>query len=215
MAEMDQKTEPMEMPPELVREFRDLVSERVRVETAAIRRRMKVLGWFAVVLALVAAAGTAGVLYYAFYQGLPVLTSPTVRTREVVLMGADGKARGYWRVDEEGAARFALTDPRGVDRLKLTLKTNGEQGVSMADSTGAARVVLGFLDDQSGTLGFADGRGQTRGVLGLTPDGETSLLFADQNGGTRAVLGVRADGEPEFWWPALQQGQTDTAGGSR
>ncbi len=211
---MDQKIETMEMPPELVREFRDLVSERVRVETAAIRRRMRILGWMAVVIALLAAAGAGGVLYYAFYHGLPILTSPSIRTREVVLMGENGSARGYWRVDDEGTARFVMTDPRGVDRLKLTLRANGEQGVSLADSTGAARVVLGFLDDQSGTLGFADERGQTRGVFGLTPDGESSLLFADQNGGTRAVLGVRGDGSPEFWWPALNETQGDSAGGS-
>lgn len=212
---MDDKTEPTQLPPELVREFRELVSERVRIEAAGLKRRGRFLPWLSLFLALVALVAAGGVLYYAFYRTLPVATSPTLKTREVVLVGRDGKERGSWRVDDDGTARLVMTDTRGVDRLKLTLRANGEQGVSMADSTGAARVVVGFLDDQSGTVAFADARGQTRSVLGLTPDGETSLLFADQNGGTRAVLGVKADGSPEFWWPALNEDQGDTSAGGR
>ncbi|NIP80874.1 MAG: hypothetical protein GWM90_17320 [Gemmatimonadetes bacterium] len=189
--------------PDMLRELRRILDERLKIERATLNRKVRVISWTALILALVALVGTGGLVYYALYHQLPAVTSPSLRTHELVLVGPEGDERGYWRVDDEGTARLVLRDPDGVDRLKLTLRSNGEQGVSFADSTGSARVVLGYLDDGSMTLAFADARGQTRTVLGLAPDEASSLLFADPNGGTRAVLGVESDGTPTFWWPSL------------
>lgn len=199
---------------EMLADFRRLLDQRFDRETRRMRRRVSFLGWTAIVLAVVAVAVTGGLAYYAIYRELPAITSPTLRTHELVLVGPDGQERGSWRVDDSGTTRLVLTDQAGVDRLKLTLRPSGEQGVSLADSSGAARVVLGLLDDGSTTLAFADRRGQTRTVLGLAPDESTSLLFADPNGGTRAVMGLEGDGSPTFWWPSLTvEGSTPANGG--
>ena len=188
--------------PELLREFKQVLDARMDVEARRARsaRRLAIL---AAALAILTLAATGGLLYFAFYQDLPVLTSPSVRAQEMVLVDADGVQRGSWRVDPSGTARFVLTDAEGVDRLRLTLNETGEQGISLSDATGAVRLVISHLDDQSSTLAFADASGTTRAVMGMSGGEAASLLFADRNGGTRAALGMEATGEPVFWWPGI------------
>lgn len=186
--------------PLMLREFRQLLDERVEAE-AARARRTRILGWTALVFALLAMVATAGLLYFAFYRSLPVLASPTVNAREVVLVDGEGTQRGTWMVDEDGAARFVMKDRDGVDRLKLTVNADGEQGVSLAGPDGTNRVVLGQLGDGSSTLTFTDPAGTARVVLGMSGGEAGSLLFADRNGGARAALGLSPMGEPTFWWP--------------
>ena len=194
---------------ELLRDFRSVLDARIQTEARSARRGRRV-GWIALFLALVAAVSTSGLLYYAFYRDLPLLTSPSVRAEEIVLVDAQGVERGSWTVDPEGTARLVFKDPSGVDRLKLTLKADGEQGISLADASGGARVVLGYLADQSGTLAFADQAGTTRTVLGMSASEASSLLFADRNGGARAALGLTPTGEPTFWWPEADDPASDT-----
>jgi hypothetical protein len=189
-----------------------LVDERVRAATARMRRRGRVLGWVAIVFAVLALGASAALAYYTFYYGLPGLTSPSIRANELVLVDRAGQERGYWRVDGEGTVRLTLADPRGVDRLRLTVRSDGEQALALADEGGAARVALAVLDDNTANLAFADQRGQTRTVLGLSALGGASLLFADQHGATRAALGVEADGVPTFWWPNVESDVVDVDG---
>lgn len=196
-----------------IKEVRHLLDERLRTEMARARRG-RAVGWIALVFALIAAVATGGLLYYAFYHDLPLLASPSVRAQEIVLVDGSGADRGYWRVEENGAARLVLLDGEGVPRLKLTLNADGEQALSLADENGTNRVVLGQLLDESGTLAFADGNGTTRAVLGMSAGAAASLLFADRNGGTRAALGISATGEPTFWWPELEEASSPQ-GGSR
>jgi hypothetical protein len=186
--------------PVILREFRQLLDERVEAE-AKRARRTRLLGWMALALSLVAAVATAGILYFAFYRSLPVLASPSVTAREIVLVDGDGRERGLWTVDDDGAARLVLMDADGVARLKLTLNAEGDQGVSLAGADGTNRVVLGQLGDGSSTLTFADPGGTARVVLGMSGSEAGSLLFADRNGGARAALGLSPMGEPTFWWP--------------
>lgn len=196
---------------ELLSDVRRIFDERLKQETARLEKRARRIARVAIAAAILAMLMTGGLTYYVVYGTFPATTSPTLRARELVLVGPGGQERGYWRVDQEGTARLVMVDPNGVDRLKLTLRANGEQGVSMADSTGSARVVLGYLDDGSTTLAFADERGQTRSVLGLAPSEGASLLFADANGGTRAIMGVDRDGAPTFWWPSVVETTGATA----
>ncbi len=188
--------------PELLREFKQVLDARMDVEAKRARSARR-LAIFATMLAVLTLAATGGLLYYAFHQDLPVLTSPSVRAQEMVLVDAEGVERGSWRVDGTGTARFVLTDADGVDRLRLTLNETGEQGISLSDATGAVRLVISHLDDQSSTVAFADASGTTRAVMGMSGGEAASLLFADRNGGTRAALGMEATGEPVFWWPGF------------
>lgn len=196
-----------------LREFRQLMDERLRAEMARARRG-RIVGWIALVFALIAAVATAGLLYYAFYHDLPLLASPSLRAQEIVLVDGAGTDRGYWRVEPDGAARLVMLDGEGNARLKLTLNADGDQALALADGAGTNRVVLSQLLDQSGTLAFADERGTTRTVLGMSANAAASLLFADANGGTRAALGLSPNGEPTFWWPELEDG-SGSQGGSR
>jgi hypothetical protein len=180
---------------------RRMVDEQVRAATRSATRRVRFLGGIALVLGVVALATTAALAYYTYYHGLPGITSPSIRTHQLVLVDRAGQERGFWRVDGEGTVRLSLADPAGVDRLRLTVRADGEQALALADGAGAARAVLAVLDDNSANLAFADARGQTRTVLGLAGTGAASLLFTDQLGGTRAALGLGADGAPTFWWP--------------
>jgi hypothetical protein len=186
--------------------FRQMVDERVEHATARANRRVRVLSGLAILLGVLALGATGALAYYTYYHGMPGVVSPSIQTREVVLVDRAGVQRGYWRVDAEGTMRLALADPDGVERLRLTVRADGEQAIAIADGAGAARVALAVLQDNSANLAFADGRGQTRSVLGLTEAGAASLLFTDPMGGARAALGVGADGSPEFWWPELGNG---------
>jgi hypothetical protein len=184
-------------------EFQHVQDRRVEEQMARSRRKGRVLGWSALVLAVLAAASTGALLYFAFYHDLPLLAAPSIRAEEVVLVDGGGTERGHWTVDEDGAGRLLFMDADGNPRLKLTVRADGEQGVSLADENGTNRVVLGFLSDRSSTLAFADSSGVTRAVLGMSPAGAASLLFADEAGGPRAALGLSPNGEPTFWWPEL------------
>ncbi len=192
-------------------DFRQRMDDRLRAE-ARRSRRARVLGWSALILALAAAVSTGGLLYFAFHQDLPLLTATSLRAREVVLVDRQGVERGYWAVDEQGAARLVLVDPNGVERMRLTVRADGEQGLSMADEKGANRVVLSHLSDRSSSLAFADAVGTTRAVLGMSAGDAASLLFADANGGARAALGLSATGTPTFWWPELEESAGAPAG---
>lgn len=193
--------------PELLRDFKQVLDARMDIEASRARaaRRLAIV---AMTMAILAATVTGGLLYFAFYQGLPVLTSPSLRAQEMVLVDANGAERGSWRVDAHGTTRLVLTDGEGVDRLRLTLNQTGEQGISLSDATGAVRLVISHLDDQSSTLAFADASGTTRAVMGMSGGEAASLLFADRNGGTRAALGVEPTGEPVFWWPGFESVST-------
>lgn len=191
--------------------MRQLVDERTRAHVGEANRRVKVLSWVAMALAVVALAATGALAYYTYYHGLPGITSPSIRANEMVLVDRSGQERGYWRVDEEGTARMTLVDPEGVERLRLSVRADGEQAVALADGAGAARLVLALLEDNSANVAFADARGQTRTVLGLSSAGAASLLFTDPMGGTRGALGVAADGSPTFWWPETDE--NDAGGG--
>lgn len=188
---------------ETLREFHRLLEERIRAE-AAKSRRGRILGWMALILALLGLVASGGLLYYAFYQGLPVLTSPSLRAHEIVLVDGAGNDRGRWAVDPDGSARLVLMDADGVDRLKLTLTDDAGQAISLADPTGANRIVLSLLPDEGSSLAFANSEGTTRAVLGTSAADVASLLFADANGGTRAAMGLSPTGEPTFWWPDLE-----------
>jgi hypothetical protein len=113
--------------------LRQMVDERVRRATAVANRRVRLLSALALIFALVAIATSGALAYYTYYYGLPGITSPSIRAHEVVLVDRAGNERGFWRVDSEGTARLAMVDPAGVDRLRLTVRADGEQALALAD----------------------------------------------------------------------------------
>lgn len=135
--------------------------------------------------------GLAGALTWtAARHGLPGFVPDVVEAREFVLRDHDGRVRGAWGHDDQGAIRLVLQDTRSQTSIKLNLLDDGSSGLTFADSSGIPRLVVAVLPDETVNLVFGDRRGVTRTVLGLAANGASTLVFADQGGQSRAAIGV-------------------------
>jgi hypothetical protein len=123
------------------------------------------------------------------------LSTKVLRTEHLVLEGANGQARGEWRVDEEGNSRLLLLDRQASPRLSLSVLNAGFPGLSLKSGSGQTRAALGLLPDESTSLAFTDGAGVLRTVLGLSRAGAAHLVFADGEGVSRVALGLNGSGE--------------------
>ena len=141
---------------------------------------------------------SAAIVVTAARRGLPGFVPDVVESREFILRDSDGRVRGAWGADREGAIRFVIQEPGTQTSVRLNLLSDGSAGLTFADSLGNARVILALLPDQTGSLVFADRRGFTRTVMTLNGNGSSSLVFADGGGTTRAGLGVDTRGRPLF-----------------
>jgi hypothetical protein len=141
--------------------------------------------------------GIAGALVYtAARHGMPGFMPQVVESREFVLRDREGRVRGAWGEDDQGAIRLVLQDARNQTSIKLNLLDDGSSGLTFADSTGNARLIVAVLPDETVNLVFADRRGIARTVLGLSGKGGSSLVFGDGGGTTRSAIGVDSRGRP-------------------
>jgi hypothetical protein len=154
---------------------------------------MTVLVFTAVLLGLATA-----LVVTASRHGMPGFVPSMVEAKEFVLRDKDGRVRGAWGQDDEGAIRLVLQDYRNRTSIKLNLLDDGSSGITFSDSTGNARLIMAVLPDETANLVFADRRGVARTVLGLSAKGGSTLLFADGSGATRAGIGVDNRGRSMF-----------------
>jgi hypothetical protein len=129
-------------------------------------------------------------------RGMPGLVPDVVESHEFVLRDKDGRVRGVWGSDEQGAIRLVLQDHMSRSSIKLNLLEDGSSGLTFSDSLGTARMVLAVLPDQTVNMVLGDSRGVARTVLGLNPNGGSTLAFADAGGSTRSGIGVDSRGRP-------------------
>lgn len=165
----------------------------VEKEVEGLRSRGRLLGFGIVVslgLAVLAVFGNG------FFPGSGrEVRMDALRTQSIVLEDGDGKARGEWRVDEEGNSRLAIMDRLEKTRLSLSVLNAGFPGMSLTNGSGQTRAALGLLPDESTSLVFADGAGVPRTVLGLSRADAAHLVFADAEGVSRVALGLDGSGE--------------------
>jgi hypothetical protein len=154
------------------------------------RQAMSVLVITSVLLGLAAA-----LVITASRHGMPGFVPSVVEAREFLLRDKDGRVRGAWGQDDEGAIRLVLQDHQSRRSIKLNLLEDGTSGLTFADSSGSARLIMAMLPDGTANLVFADHRGITRTVLGLNANGGSTLVFADGGGTTRSGIGVDRRGQ--------------------
>jgi hypothetical protein len=145
------------------------------------------------VTAILLGVGVA-LVYTAARRGMPGTVPRVIEAREFVLRDSEGRIRGAWGADEEGAIRLVLQDYRNQTSIKLNLLDDGTSGLTFADSAGNPRLIMAVLPDETINLVLGDSRGVARTVLGLNPDGASTLVFADQGGTARTGIGVDARG---------------------
>jgi hypothetical protein len=171
---------------ELLHRLSDLEKDNRRLR----RQGMTILVVTAILL------GVAGALTWtAARHGLPGFVPDVVEAREFVLRDHDGRVRGAWGQDDQGAIRLVLQDAGNQTSIKLNLLDDGSSGLTFADSTGTPRLVVAVLPDETVNLVFGDRRGIARTVLGLSANGGSTLVFADQGGRTQAAIGVDGRGQ--------------------
>ena len=129
-------------------------------------------------------------------RGMPGLVPDVVESHEFVLRDKEGRVRGVWGSDEQGAIRLVLQAHQSRSSIKLNLLEDGSSGLTFSDSLGTARMVLAVLPDQTVNMVLGDSRGVARTVLGLNPNGGSTLAFADAGGSTRSGIGVDSRGRP-------------------
>ena len=117
-----------------------------------------------------------------------------LEARSLVLVGADGSARGEWSVDADGNASFKMFDLQQRERLSLSVRKEGHPGLALANAAGERRVAMGLLPDETTTLVFADGAGVPRAVLGLVRGDAANFLLADADGVSRIGFGLNGRG---------------------
>jgi hypothetical protein len=138
----------------------------------------------------------AALVWTAARHGMPGFVPQVVESREFVLRDREGRVRGAWGEDDQGAIRLVLQDARNQTSIKLNLLEDGSSGLTFADSTGNARLIVAVLPDETVNLVFADRRGVARTVLGLNGKGGSTLVFGDDGGTTRSAIGVDNRGRP-------------------
>ena len=148
-----------------------------------------------VITAILIGLGVALVVTAARH-GMPGFVPDVVESREFVLRDSEGRVRGAWGADDQGAIRLVLQDHKSQSSIKLNLLEDGSSGLTFSDSTGTARMVLAVLPDHTVNMVLGDTRGITRTVLSLNPNGGSTLAFADGGGVTRSGIGVDSRGRP-------------------
>jgi len=173
------------------------VSELLRrleaLETA--NRKLRRQGMSVLVITSVLLGLAAALVITASRHGMPGFVPSVVEAREFLLRDKDGRVRGAWGQDEDGAIRLVLQDHQSKRSIKLNLLEDGTAGLTFADSSGSARLIMAMLPDETANLVFADRRGITRTVLGLNGNGGSTLVFADGGGTTRSGIGVDRRGQ--------------------
>ncbi len=164
--------------------------EAVEQENRRLKRQGTIL---MLVTAILLGVGVA-LVYTAARRGMPGMVPRVIEAREFVLRDSEGRIRGAWGADEEGAIRLVLQDYRNQTSIKLNLLDDGTSGLTFADSAGNPRLIMAVLPDETINLVLGDSRGVARTVLGLNPDGASTLVFAVQGGTARTGIGVDARG---------------------
>jgi len=159
-------------------------------ENRKLRRQGTIL---MVVTAALLGLGVALVVTAARH-GMPGFVPDVVESHEFVLRDSQGRVRGVWGSDDQGAIRLVLQDYRNKTSIKLNLLDDGSSGLTFSDSVGTARMVLAVLPDQTVNVVLGDSRGIGRTVLGLNPNGGSTLLFADGSGTTKSGIGIDSRG---------------------
>ena len=127
-------------------------------------------------------------------HGMPGFVPDVVESRQFLLRDKEGRVRGAWGSDDQGAIRLTLQDYRNQSSIKLNLLDDGSSGLTFSDSAGTARMVIAVLPDQTVNVVMGDSRGVARTVLGLNPNGGSTLVFADGGGTTKSGIGVDSRG---------------------
>jgi hypothetical protein len=159
-------------------------------------RRLKRQSQLTLVVTAVLLGIGAALIWTAARHGMPGLVPQVVESREFVLRDRDGRVRGVWGQDDQGAIRLVLQDADNQTNVKLNLLDDGSSAITFSDSTGNARLIMAVLPDETVNLVFADGRGVARTVLGLNARGGSTLVFGDGGGSTKTAIGVDNRGQP-------------------
>ena len=169
----------------------------VRVdELEAANRKLRRQGMVLMVVTAALLGLGVALVVTAARHGMPGFVPDVVESREFLLRDKEGRVRGAWGSDEQGAIRLVLQDHRNQTSLKLNLLDDGSSGLTFSDSVGTARMVLAVLPDQTVNVVLGDSRGVARTVLSLTGTGGSSLGFADGGGTTKSSIGVDSRGRP-------------------
>lgn len=168
-----------------------------RIDTLeAANRTMRRQGILLIVITAVLLGIGVALVVTAARRGMPGLVPDVVESKEFVLRDREGRVRGVWGSDDQGAIRLVLQDHASMSSIKLNLLDDGSSGLSFSDSSGTARMVLAVLPDHTVNMVLGDSRGIARTVLSLNPNGGSTLAFADGGGTTRSGIGVDSRGRP-------------------
>ncbi|MBA2556854.1 MAG: hypothetical protein H0V12_05840, partial [Chloroflexi bacterium] len=157
-------------------------------------RRLRRLGLMMIVGVGVLLGLTSAIMVVASRHGMPGMVPQVAEAKKFLLRDRDGRIRGAWGTNEDGAAQLLLQDNAGRARLRFTVLEDGSSGLAFVDSVNNARIVVGILPDESANIVLAEPGGKTRAVLGVAPNGSTTLVFADRGGATKAGIGVDTRG---------------------
>ena len=157
-------------------------------------RKLKRQGMMVLVITAILLGIGVALVVTAARHGMPGFVPDVVEAKEFMMRDGDGRVRGRWGTDENGAIQFVLQNHESATSIKLNLLDDGSSGLTFTDSVGTPRLVVAVLPDHTVNLVLGDQRGVARTVLGLNPNGSTSLVFADQGGTTRAGIGVDSRG---------------------
>jgi len=98
-------------------------------ENRKLRRQGTIL---MVVTAALLGLGVALVVTAARH-GMPGFVPDVVESHEFVLRDSQGRVRGVWGSDDQGAIRLVLQDYRNKTSIKLNLLDDGSSGLTFSD----------------------------------------------------------------------------------
>lgn len=144
------------------------------------------------ILLVIAVLSVTSLLRHVSYAN----TTPSIETAsQFRLVDASGNPRAVLSCSKDGDPSLSFLDSKGNKSIVIGLEGDSAD-ISMKNPKNKASVRLTMQSDGTNGLALIDGSGKMRTGIRLRPDGSPLLTMDDTSGIPRVVLESRADGSP-------------------
>lgn len=134
----------------------------------------------------------AGSLLLGLTSGPPKI----IEAEQIQLKDNQGRVRGLWSIQPNGATGIAFLSTNGKPRVTLAIQQNGAPQIELFDRQDRLRVALALFSNDFSGLSLFDRQKNPRVSLYVDPDGSPKLSLLDKEKRVRSAFGVLQDDTP-------------------
>ena len=106
----------------------------------------------------------------------------SLEAEQLVLRSSDGKVRGAFGINPDGAVGLNLADAKGHTRVTLDISADGSPGLDFYDSQGRLGATFALGSTGTAGLGLYDAGGKLRTSLDVPAPHTPGLVFYHESG---------------------------------